>query len=745
VNELLELADTDRPARALERLARMDPRSERQRRPPQPVPWILAAVVVFNLSYLRGHLRAIDDLNDGSFHAAYVRFATDRVLHGRSPFDGLFTELGLGFPILHHYQVLPHVLAGALGALTGPGLVYRLSLYLLLALWPVAVYVASRLLGLSRAAAVGAAAMAPFVISLPGYGYQQGSYTWGGYGMWSQLWGMWLFAFGIALAWRAIDQRRSLTLAALVAAATITSHALTGYLLLVVIAAFALVATPRLRVRMLRAVVVVVGALAGSAWLLIPAFRDKAWSRNGLPKDTFWVDSYGARKVLGWLVSGELFDRGRLPVITLLAGVGVVVALRRVRIDPPMRAVLALTTVSMVLFFGRPTLGPIVDLLPARDDLFLPRMIVGVHLGGVLLAGIGLAAAGRAAWRRAARSDLAIPGPVLTAAAVGLVALLLAPAWTQLRRVDLDDAQWMAEQRRAERTDGRDFEHLVRESQHLGGGRVYAGLLTNWGASYRIGYVPAVIELLNLDADAVGFTGRVPAITEPAEGRFDDSNPSNYELFAVRWVIAPDTQLPPPGGVLTDRAGRHRLYQMPGTGLLQVVDTTAPIATDRQGIDAAIGAFLRSSMAAEAAYPVLDLAGASPAHPTAGPGTEFGTTPGHVDVTYDIGGDGVVGGEVTTTRPAAVVLKMSYHPRWRATVDGAPAPLVPVAPGYLAVDVPAGRHVVEFRYHAVSGRETLAWFGLAVVVLGALHLVDRRLTRRGAPVDQGVVVALDDG
>jgi hypothetical protein len=555
--------------------------------------------------------------------------------------------------------------------------------------------------------------------------------------MWSQLWGMWFFAFGVAMAWRAIDQRRSLVLAAVVAAGTITSHALTGYLLLVVIGAFALVAAPRLHVRLLRAAAVGVGALAGSAWLLIPAFRDKAWSRNGLPKDTFWVDSYGARKVVGWLVSGELFDNGRLPVITLLAGVGVIAAVRRVRVEPAMRAVLSLTVVSLLLFFGRPTLGTLVDLLPARDDVFLPRMIVGVHLGGVLLAGIGLASIGRVACRVLQRAGVAIPA--LTAGAVGLVVLLLAPAWTQLRRADLNDARWMAEQRAAERTDGQDFERLVRESQRLGGGRVYAGMLTNWGGSYRIGYVPAVIELLNLDADGLGFTGRVPALTEPAEGRFDETNPSSYELFAVRWVISPDTQPPPPGGVLTDRAGRHRLYQMPGSGLLQVVDTTAPIATDRQRIDAAIGAFLRSSMPAEGDYPVLDLAGAPPARPTARPGTATATSPGRVDVTYDLGADGVVGGHVTADRPAAVVLKISYHPRWRATVDGQAVPLVPVAPGYLAVDVPAGRHVVEFRYRTVPGWETLGWFALAAAALGALQVADRRSVRGRRPRDQGSV------
>ena len=156
---------------ALDRLAAMGA----ERRPSShgtanPVPWLLGAVTAFNLWYLRGHVRAVHDLNDGSFHAAYVRWAADRIAAGRSPFDGLFTPLGLGFPIFHHYQVLPHVLAGAAGSITDPGLVYRWTLFLLIALWPLGLYGAARLLGLARGAAAGAASSPPSSSRCPATG-----------------------------------------------------------------------------------------------------------------------------------------------------------------------------------------------------------------------------------------------------------------------------------------------------------------------------------------------------------------------------------------------------------------------------------------------------------------------------------------------------------------------------------------------------------------------------------------------
>ena len=54
------------------------------------------------------------------------------------------------------------------------------------------------------------------------------------------------------------------------------------------------------------------------------------------------------------------------------------------RVDPGSGARL-----SLVLFFGRSTLGPVIDLLPGGQELFLRRFISGVHLAGIYLAGIG--------------------------------------------------------------------------------------------------------------------------------------------------------------------------------------------------------------------------------------------------------------------------------------------------------------------------------------------------------------------
>ena len=51
-----------------------------------------------------------------------------------------------------------------------------------------------------------------------------------------------------------------------------------------------------------------------------------------------------------------------------------------------------------------------------------------------------------------------------------------------------------------------------------------------------------------------------------------------------------------------------------------------------------------------------------------------------------------------TCAECIVVLKQSFHPNWRATIDGKSAPTITVFPFYLATLVPAGTHEIVFSY-----------------------------------------------
>lgn len=88
--------------------------------------------------------------------------------------------------------------------------------------------------------------------------------------------------------------------------------------------------------------------------------------------------------------------------------------------------------------------------------------------------------------------------------------------------------------------------------------------------------------------------------------------------------------------------------------------------------------------------------------------------------------------ETESDREAYLVLTESFDPGWRATLDGAPAPVLPANVAFRAVRVPPGRHLVRLRYAPIAALVGLALSGLCAFValgLGARALTTRRMDR----------------
>ena len=97
-----------------------------------------------------------------------VAWANDRIEDGHLPLDGWYPDLSLGSSRFHHYQSLPHILTGYLAVPLGPERAVSLTLYLLLATWPIAVYAGGRLMTWGRWPCAMAAAMSGLLVSEPG-------------------------------------------------------------------------------------------------------------------------------------------------------------------------------------------------------------------------------------------------------------------------------------------------------------------------------------------------------------------------------------------------------------------------------------------------------------------------------------------------------------------------------------------------------------------------------------------------
>jgi hypothetical protein len=288
------------------------------------LPWLLvAAAVCWNLVSLRALTIGVPYLNDSSMHEQMVRFATSQLRAGHLPLTSWFPFLGEGSPQFLHYQGLPAILTGAVGLLNGPDVAFRWSLYLLLSLWPISIYLSARAFGGDRPTARASGAMAPFLVSATGVGYEQHAYAWTGYGVWTQLWASWMLPLAWGFSWQAIRDGRGYLKAVLFTALTAAFHFETGYLPLSVLLVWPLVAGRPLLTRLRRAAVLLGGSLLATAWVIVPLLDQRGWAAVNEPfQHTGLVNGYGARQVIDWLVSGQLLDHGRLPVVTVFAALG---------------------------------------------------------------------------------------------------------------------------------------------------------------------------------------------------------------------------------------------------------------------------------------------------------------------------------------------------------------------------------------------------------------------------------------
>jgi hypothetical protein len=528
-----------------------------------------------------------------------------------------------------------------------------------------------------------------------------------------------------------VSRGRSTAWAALAIAMTIAVHLLTGYLALLSLGIVVVARPTQLFRRIGRAALVAAGSLLIAAWVVVPLLLDRAYTiQDEFSRGKVFYDSFGAKQIVAWMATGQLVDRNRFPVLSFLAALGLVVCAVRWRRDERVRVVVGLGLLSLLLFFGRSTLGPALRLLPGSGDLFLRRYVFGVHLAGLYLLGIGAAWIGgvivRRLRRRSVRLSRAVP-----ALAVALV-LVLAPAWVERVGWAAQGNEWIREQEEVDAADGADVAALVDIARDRGPGRIYAGSRSNWGARYRVGQVPLYAMLLNLDAEGIGFTRPTWSLASPFEFRFQDRRLAHLDVFDVRYVIQPTDREAPVGGELVTERGAHALWEIAVDGPIELVDVAGVIDADREDLGERVEAWWYSEGPADGVHPAIAFPGvAVPSdvdRVVGGSADPPDEPPGTVVRASASLADGVASATVDVARRSAVILKASFDNRWRVTVDGVEVEPQMIAPALVGRVVEPGRHEVRFEYAPFPRYDLL--LALGVVGFAALLALQRRAAAR---------------
>jgi hypothetical protein len=711
--------------------------------PARALPLVLvAAACAFNLVAYHVELdAAAPPINDAVFHLGLIQGMDAAWDAGGDPLDTWIGYWGQGFPVLRYYQHLPHLGVLLVHRLLGDGVplqsVFDAVRLLLLCLAPLAFFAGARGLGASRLAAACVALLTPLLGADPGQshllGLQPQSFLWSGGGLFAQLAAMVFFPLALGAASRAALGDRPLAPAVAWLAATWLSHLVLGYTACLL--GLVVLLRPEARGRRARVALrlgaVYAGAGIVAAYLLLPALVESQWlARSAWEPAEYW-DSYGAPWVIAALASGALLDGDRIPVLTALAGLGAALALcaglRPARGGSGFAvAAVGMFTLALLLYFGRPTWGLLLDLLPFSANLPLHRFVCAVQFGGLLLAGLALAwiveRIGLGDRRRRLATGIA-------------VVLVLGPAVASTAAHARLNARWQRDAAAAWAA-GRapleaafaDFAALDRERP----GRGYAGTSWDWGRDFRIGAVHVYHRWSAHGLAAISYLYHTMGHASDLEPAFDPARRDHHELFNVRYLLADGARRLPPfaqprlasAGVvsgLVETGGHFGLVGSDAFFAHRPHDPDALRRLNRAFIDGewhargrTVRIGWRSGEQAAAGETILRADGP----------LVFESDARHRAPRGRIVSSGGAGdrfeARLQLENPAYVLFRMSYHPHWHAQVDGRPAPTVMLAPGYVGVPVVAGAHRLQMTYRPPPWTRVLRAAGLAFLALVAL-------------------------
>jgi hypothetical protein len=157
---------------------------------------------------------------------------------------------------------------------------------------------------------------------------------------------------------------------------------------------------------------------------------------------------------------------------------------------------------------------------------------------------------------------------------------------------------------------------------------------------------------------------------------------------------------------------------------VEIVDVLPAIEADRTDLGVKVAPWLRSEQPAQGLFPAIAFAGHPAAEPTAAEGPRGRVLAESVDLR-----EGRASALVDLERPAMVLVKTSFDPRWQVSVDGEPAEPEMIAPSFVGVAVPPGRHAVAFVYEPFPRYDVLLLLG-GVTLVGLLYAERRRLLRQ---------------
>lgn len=718
---------------------------------------------------------------------------------------------------------------------------YHWVIYLLLCIFPLSIFLSLRILKFPWYVAGFGALMASQISTDGLYGLDPSSFLWRGYGLSSQLFAMfWMplaIAYGIRLFhesvsteywtkrlhWKslltssyAIFTSKSFLLALLFLSLSITGHLGLGFMTII---SFGVIAISKLITgflekehthdliniaidQFLKLILVAGSTILLLSYWIIPVLINGKYHNNSFWDPVWKFNSWGWKDVVTQFIDGNLFDFGRFPMLTILVVIGGFAAVYfsttlvnsskkhfAMSSEQDEQNSYHLATIGVlflfwfILFFGRATLGSIIDILPGMKDFHQSRFIVGVHLMGFFLIPIGfwwlthsiiqllyhskrvihlsqqLITDDDESQSKKPNKTHTIPIHALLTLIVGVsltvIIILIVSPQTQ-RYASHNDFLILRgnENYDKQHADADSLLNILSTNQP---GRVFAGRGSQWGKELNVAETTYFMHLSTFGIPVILWLPETWSPNSDVEQFFVEDWPEHYDLLNVRYIVTPKDVEPKEFWTKIAESDTWNLYTAPTSGYFTTGSKPSVIYSDRDNYVNLVRLWMQSdyvkkhifpeltydhtkipkstipafSMVDEATYELRDgkqfsLFEANPSYEAPPSNVTLGTQHVRSDMVYTT--DYKTGNDC---EQCLVILKASYHPNWKAFVNGKPTEAVTVFPFYIGVSVPPNSEgTIEVRYQPSHLKILLFVLGPIFVIMSILISKHRQLHKK---------------
>lgn len=641
---------------------------------------------------------------DNSSHLAEIVKVAAALREGR--FDAFwFSQSNLGYPLFTGYNLLPYLVMGTLVALTQgfwqPMHVYNTSIIFMHALVPLCWYASARLLRLPRLTSLCFALMPVFMSEYTLFGLTASTTM--SMGLYHQMWALPLFPLVFACYYHflILETRGSVLATVLCHSLLCSVHNLLGFFAGIGGLLFLVLRRQCWRKYLVSQLSIL---LLFSYWLVV-WFNDHIYLVK-IAMINHPIYSDGFLRTISHLAAGEFFDYNRaFPLLTVLLAIGLLVILRKQTLLRAWAVYFMLFGIVMLLYApGDSLLGRVI---PLFQEIPFRRYVSIMQMGGALVIAWGMSYLLLKAARIVALT-LSISHRTAMRDLVVIVALLSA-----MQHVEIAQRTFRTMTINTDFAAASEFLQKEKHARFL----VHGDFGT--GSHFFRNLLPLLSDRSQLLSYARGIRDTLSSYYTI---EFDFA-PLSYELFNVRYIVSYTE-------VQQDKRADFSLRKSFGEifvygadneyGYFDVVQSN--FAVTAFTTEAAVE-FLRSNSKHYYGQGVLPFLTHEP--PTDMPFIAFEgknaryylqaesravskqqfdaqvlqAAQRHRVAIQETVNDYSYRAQLDLDAPTYLLLKASYHPNWRAQVNGVATPVHAVAPNLMAVPLSAGQHEVVFRYH----------------------------------------------